>query len=108
MGFTRSQSHSWYQKRRYKVLTFLGRLRQLGIQVTPLGMGEIGGDAVAEFYQGHGEVNGVHLNALNCNLYKIRDDKIVEVQVFMRETHGYDAFCWAVFKLKSIPERLAS
>ena len=91
-----------------EVLGFLGSLRKLGINVTPLGMGEIGEDSVAEFYQGEGEVNGVQLNALNCNRYKIRDGKIAEVQVFMSDQHGYDAFCWEAFKLKAIPERLAS
>lgn len=89
-----------------EVLAFLGRLRKLSIQVTPLGLGEVGDNAVSEFYRGSGEVNGVKLSALNCNYYKIRDGKIAEVQVFMSDQHGYDAFCWAAFELKPIPERL--
>ena len=91
-----------------EVLGFLGSLRKLGVQVTPLGMGEIGEDWVAEFYRGQGEINGVHLNALNCNRYKIRDAKITEVQVFMSDQHNYDIFCWEAFTLKPIPERLVS
>ena len=90
-----------------EVLAFLGRLRKLGLQVTPLGIGEIGEDTVAEFYQGRGKVNSVELNAFNCNHYKIRDGKITEVQVFMSNQHSYDSFCWEVFQLKPIPDRLA-
>jgi ketosteroid isomerase-like protein len=76
--------------------------------VTPIGIGAIGDDAVAEFYRGHGEVNGAQMNAFNCNFYKIQNGKIVEVQVFMSDQHNYDAFCWAAFQLKPIPDRLAS
>jgi uncharacterized protein len=90
-----------------EVLGFFGALRKLGLQVTPLGLGEVGSDGVAEFYRGHGEVNGVKLNAYNCNYYTIRNGKIAAVQVFMADQHGYDDFCWAAFKLKPIPERLA-
>ncbi|MFI5458468.1 MAG: nuclear transport factor 2 family protein [Isosphaerales bacterium] len=90
-----------------EVLGFFGALRKAGLQVTPLGLGEVGSDGVAEVYRGHGEVNGVKLDAYNVNYYKIRNGKIAEVQVFMADQHGYDAFCWAAFKLKPIPERLA-
>lgn len=91
-----------------EVLAFFGKLRKLNLQVTPQGMGEIGNDAVAEFYRGQGEINTVKLNALNCNYYKIRDGKIAEVQVFMSDQHGYDAFFWVAVELKPLPDRLAS
>ena len=90
-----------------EVLGFFGSLRKLGLQVTPLGMGEVGSDGVAEVYRAQGEVNGVTLSAYNCNYYKIRDGRIAEVQVFMADQYGYDAFCWAGFQLKPIPDRLA-
>jgi len=90
-----------------EVLGFFGALRKLGLQVTPQGMGEIGPDGVAEFYRAHGEAGGVRLDAFNCNYYRIRDGKIADVQVFLSDQHGYDAFCWAGFQLKPIPDRLA-
>lgn len=90
-----------------EVLGFFGALRKLGLQVTPQGMGEVGPDGVAEFYRAHGEAGGVRLDAFNCNYYRIRDGKIADVQVFLSDQHGYDAFCWAAFRLKPIPDRLA-
>ena len=90
-----------------EVLGFFSALRKTGLQVAPQGMAEIGQDAVAEFYRAHGEAGGVRLDAFNCNYYQIRGGKIAEVQVFLSDQHGYDAFCWAAFQLKPIPDRLA-
>ena len=90
-----------------EVMAFFGRLRSLGLQVTPLGMGELNNGCVAEIYRGSGEVNGVKLEAFNCNYYTIRDGKIAEVQVLMADQHGYDAFAWAAVPLKPLPDRLA-
>ena len=90
-----------------EVLAFFGALRKLGAQVTPLGMGELSNGAVAEIYQASGEVNGVKLEAFNCNYYTIKDGKIAEVRVIMGDQHNYDAFIWAGVKLKPLPECLA-
>ncbi len=90
-----------------EVLAFFGKLRTLGLQVTPLGIGELSNGGVAEIYQAHGEVGGVKLTAFNCNYYTIRDGKIVQVQVMMADQHGYDAFAWAAIPLKPLPDRLA-
>jgi uncharacterized protein len=89
-----------------EVLAFFGRLRSLGLQVTPSGMGELSSGAVVETYRATGEVNGTKLNAFNCNHYQIRDGKIAEVQVLMADQHGYDAFFWNAYQLKPIPDRL--
>lgn len=90
-----------------EVLAFLGRLRQLGAQVTPLGMGELSNGGVAEIYQAHAEGESANMQAFNCNYYTIRDGKIAEVQVLMADQHNYDNFIWSAVKLKPLPDRLA-
>jgi uncharacterized protein len=89
-----------------EVLAFFGRLRGLGLQVTPLGMGELNSGTVVEIYRATGSVDGATLEALNCNHYTVRDGKILEVQVLMADQHGYDAFFWKAYQLKPIPDRL--
>ena len=90
-----------------EVLGFFGSLRKLGLSVTPEGMTPLGENKVAEFYHASGAVNGAELKAYNCNLYTVRDGRIVEVQVFMTDQYGYDSFAWAGFQLKPLPDRLA-
>jgi len=90
-----------------EVLAFLGRLRALGAQVQPLEMGELSNGGVAEIYRAHGEVNGVKMEAFNCNYYTIRNGKIAEVQVLMADQQNYDTFMWAGVPLKPLPDRLA-
>ncbi|MEW6755195.1 MAG: nuclear transport factor 2 family protein [Candidatus Latescibacterota bacterium] len=90
-----------------EVLGFFGSLRKLGLTVAPEGMTPLGEDKVAEFYHASGSANGAELKAYNCNLYTVRDGRIREVQVFMSDQYGYDAFAWTAFRLKPLPERLA-
>jgi ketosteroid isomerase-like protein len=90
-----------------EVLAFFGKLRTLGAQVQPIGIGELSSGAVAEVYRANAEANGVKMQALNCNMYTIRDGKIAEVQVMMADQHNYDAFMWAAVPLKPLPDRLA-
>ena len=90
-----------------EVLAFFGRLRALGAQVQPLEMGELNNGGVAEIYRAHGEVNGVKMEAFNCNYYTIRNGKIAEVQVLMADQQNYDTFIWAGVPLKPLPDRLA-
>jgi uncharacterized protein len=90
-----------------EVLAFFGRLRALGAQVQPLEMGELSNGGVAEIYRAHGEVNGVKMEAFNCNYYTIRNGKIAEVQVLMADQQNYDTFMWAGVPLKPLPDRLA-
>jgi len=90
-----------------EVLAFFGRLRALGAQVQPLGIGELSSGGVAEVYHAQAEVNGVKLEAINCNYYTIRNGKIAEVQVMMADQHNYDAFIWEGVALKPLPDRLA-
>jgi hypothetical protein len=89
-----------------EVLGFFGALKKLGLKVTPMGISDIDKDTVAEFYRGSGEANGAIMDAFNCNFYRIQDNKIVEVTVFMSNQHNYDDFCWAAFKLKPVPDCL--
>jgi ketosteroid isomerase-like protein len=90
-----------------EVLGFFGSLRKLGLTVTPEGMTPLGEEKVAEFYHATGAAGGAELKAYNCNLYTVRGGRIVEVQVFMADQYGYDAFAWAGFQLKPLPDRLA-
>jgi uncharacterized protein len=90
-----------------EVLGFFGALRKLGLTVVPEGMTALGDEKVAEFYHASGSANGVELKAYNCNLYTVRGGRIVEVQVFMSDQYGYDAFAWAGFRLKPLPDRLS-
>ena len=43
-----------------EVLAFFGKLRTLGAQVQPIGIGELSSGAVAEVYRANAEVNGVN------------------------------------------------
>jgi uncharacterized protein len=90
-----------------EVLAFFGKLRSLGAKVEPLGMGELSSGGVAEVYRAQAEVNGVQMQAFNCNYYTIRNGKIAEVQVLMADQANYDTFMWAAVKLKPLPDRLA-
>lgn len=39
-------------------------------------------------------------------MYRMEDGKIVEAQNFLTDMHSSDAFYWAHFSLKPLPERL--
>lgn len=90
-----------------EVLAFFGNLNKAGIQVDLVGLDTFGDDGVIEVHRGHGEYNGGKLDALNCTLYKVKDDRISEVQVFIGEQHHVDLFFTNGFPMKPIQERIA-
>jgi ketosteroid isomerase-like protein len=90
-----------------EVLAFFGQLRKSGIQVDLIGLDSWGQDTVVETHRGHGQAKGQTLDALNCTHYRIRDGRIVEVQVYISDQHAVDQFFNAVYQLKPIPDRLA-
>jgi uncharacterized protein len=91
-----------------EVIAFFTQLNKSGIQVDLVGIDAWGENTVVEVHRGHGAAKGAVLDAYNCTHYHIRDGKIADVQVYMSDQHAADAFFWAVYDLKPIPDRLAS
>jgi uncharacterized protein len=106
-----------------EVLAFFAQLVRANIRVTldpaadpATGIDTFGEDTVVEVHRGQGQTTvrdasgnetSATLNALNCTHYRIRDGRIVQVQVYISDQHAVDTFFWAVYQLKPIPDRLA-
>ena len=90
-----------------EVLAFFGNLNKAGIQVDLIGLDSFLDDSVIEIHRGHGEYKGGKLDALNCTVYKVKDGRISEVQVFIGEQHSVDLFFNNGYQLKPIQDRLA-
>jgi uncharacterized protein len=90
-----------------EVLAFFAALRRANIAVTLVRIDAFGEDGVVEVHRGQGRSGEYVLDALNCTHYTVRDGRIAEVQVYMSDQHAADAFFWAVYPLKPIPDRLA-
>jgi uncharacterized protein len=88
-----------------EVIAFFAGLAQAGIQVDLVNIDAWGEDTVVEVHRGHGESRGAKLDALNCTHYRIRDNRIAEVQVYMSDQYSVDNFFWAAYDLKPIPDR---
>src|SRR4051794_32332698 len=89
------------------VIAFFGQLVRSGIKVDLIKIDAWGADTVVEVHRGYGSARGATLDALNCTHYRIRDDRIAEVQVYMSDQYSADNFFWAVYDLAPIPDRLA-
>src|SRR5512144_172504 len=106
-----------------EVLAFFAALRRANIEVIldpqrdpATGIDSFGESTVVEVHRGRGtatvrDASGnqqqLTLNALNCTHYHIRDGRIANVQVYMRDQPAADTFFNAVYQLKPIPDRLA-
>lgn len=90
-----------------EVIAFFAALNRSNIRVELIKMADWGDDTVVETHRGLGEGHGAVLNVLNCTHYVIRDGRIADVQVFEANMHEAEAFMWANFPLKPIPDRLA-
>ncbi|MDB5064348.1 MAG: hypothetical protein JWM18_782 [Chloroflexi bacterium] len=89
-----------------EVIAFFRQLLEAGIVVDLISV--IGtDDYVVEVHRGHSDTGEVKLDTLNCTVYQIRAQRISEVQVYLSDQYGADAFFWAGYRLKPIPERLA-
>lgn len=94
-----------------EVLAFFEQLGRAGIRVDLIALDQFGEDTVVEVHRGHTdgkEINGAKLDALNCTHYKVVNDRIQQVQVYISDQHAVDTFFWAVYSLKPIPDRIAS
>lgn len=90
-----------------EVIAFFGGLVRSGIKVDLIKIDAWGDDTVVEVHRGHGTSRGATLDALNCTHYRIRNDRIAEVQVYMSDQYGADNFFWSAYDLAPIPERWA-
>jgi ketosteroid isomerase-like protein len=90
-----------------QVIAFFGELVKSGIKVDLIRIDAWGEDTVVEVHRGYGTSRGATLDALNCTHYRIENDRIAEVQVYMSDQYGADNFFWAAYDLAPIPDRLA-
>lgn len=90
-----------------EVIAFFGGLVRSGIQVDLIKIDAWGEDTVVEVHRGYGTSRGATLDALNCTHYRIENDRIAEVQVYMSDQYGADNFFWAAYDLAPIPDRWA-
>jgi ketosteroid isomerase-like protein len=91
-----------------EVLAFFAQLRKANIQVELVRLDAWGEDTVVEVHRGRGQSGNFVLDALNCTHYRIRNNQIYDVQVFLSDQHAADTFFNGVFELKPIPDRLAN
>ena len=91
-----------------EIVAFFGGLVRSGIKVELSHIDAWGEDTVVEVHRGYGESNGASLNALNCTHYRIENDRIKQVQVYLSDQYGADNFFWAAIDLRPIPDRWAS
>lgn len=90
-----------------EVIAFFSGLVSSGIQVDLIRIDAWGPDTVVEVHRGHGTSRGATLDALNCTHYRIENDRIAEVQVYLSDQYGADNFFWAAVDLAPIPQRWA-
>lgn len=90
-----------------EVIAFFSQLVKSGIKVDLIKIDMFGDDGAIEVHRGYGTYGDAKLDATNCTYYKVKDDRIHTVQVFIGNQHGADAYFNAVYKLKPIPHRLA-
>jgi ketosteroid isomerase-like protein len=90
-----------------EVIAFFASLGKSGIKVDVVNIDTWGESTVVEVHRGYGESRGAKLDALNCTHYRISDDRIAEVQVYMSDQYAADNFFWVAYDLKPIPDRWA-
>lgn len=65
-------------------------------------------DRVVDIHRGFSNVGeGPEVDQLYALMFRIRDGQIVEAQNFLTDMHQSDAFFWAHYPLRPLPERLA-
>lgn len=66
------------------------------------------GDLVVDVHRGWSNVGiGPEVDQLYALMFRMRGGKIVEAQNFLTDMYASDAFFWAQYPLKPLPERLA-
>jgi hypothetical protein len=89
------------------VIAFLKQLYTAGIRVDNVHLGELDDGTLIERHTGHGQIGSEEFIFPTCTTYGFKDGKIADVHVHTGDQHNVDRYFWTVFKLKSIPERLA-
>jgi hypothetical protein len=89
------------------VIAFLKKLYTAGIRVDNVHLGELDDGTLIERHTGHGQIGSEEFIFPTCTTYGFKDGKIADVHVHTGDQHNVDRYFWTVFKLKSIPERLA-
>ncbi len=66
------------------------------------------GELVVDIHRGWSNVGrGPEVDQLYALMFRIRDGRIVEAQNFLTDMYASDAFFWAHYPLRPLPERLA-
>ena len=89
-----------------EVLAFFDQLAKAGFQAQPLVVAEQG-DYVVDHHRGWSAA-GSGIDLKWCLVFRFEDGKIKEVTNFCEDQHKADLFFHEVYKLKPIPDRLAS
>lgn len=90
-----------------EVIAFFQELNRAGVQVEVINLAQFTEDTVVEVHRGRGTAGTAVLDAQNCTHYRIREGRIVEVQVYLSDQYGADNFFSQAFTLAPIPDRLA-
>jgi len=89
-----------------EVLAFFDQLAKAGFQAQPLVVAEQG-DYVVDHHRGWSTV-GSGIDLTWCLVFRFENGKIKEVTNFCEDQHKADLFFHEIYKLKPIPDRLAS
>lgn len=89
-----------------EVISFFDGLAKGRFQAEPVFF-QAEGDLVVDIHRGWSNVGtGPEVDQLYALMFRIRDGKIVEAQNFLTDMYASDAFFWAHYPLKPLPERL--
>ncbi|MCT8992199.1 nuclear transport factor 2 family protein [Chelativorans sp. SCAU2101] len=92
---------------RDEVMAFFGELAKGRFSAEPIFF-QAQGDLVVDIHRGWSNVGeGPEIDQLYALMFRLRDGKIVEAQNFLTDMHSSDAFFWAHYPLKPLPDRLA-
>jgi ketosteroid isomerase-like protein len=90
-----------------EVVAFFNQLAKANFKAEVLFLG--GNDEyVVDYHRGYSASGNAKLDILWCLVFRIRENKIVEVTNFAADQHAADAFFWSVYQLKPIPDRLVT
>ena len=90
-----------------EVVAFFTGLARAHFQAEPLFF-QADGDLVVDIHRGWSNIGkGPEIDQLYALMFRIENGRIVEATNFLTDMHQSDAFYWAHYPLKPLPERLA-
>jgi ketosteroid isomerase-like protein len=89
-----------------EVVAFFAQLGRAGFKAQTIFL-EANDEWVVDLHRGWSEA-GPGLDQMWALAFRIRDGKIAEAVNYPGDQHAADAFFWAVYPLKPLPERLAT